>query len=267
MKPQAGGPGWSDLPKRLISAALMLLIGGVEIWLGGAPFAALVLLLSSVMMWELATITARGGKSEALSLALLMGLSMVGSVSVSLFPGIVLLIFPALGLVLTPRIEKPLAALIALAIALAGYGLMNLRDVSGDFAILWLVGVVIASDVLGYFAGRLVGGPKFWPAISPKKTWSGTIAGLMGAAGVGAVFVWLSEAPAGLIVLSMFAAFAGQMGDICESLIKRRTGVKDSSNLIPGHGGVMDRFDALTGSAVLLVVLSFWVELPLPAGR
>jgi phosphatidate cytidylyltransferase len=93
---------------------------------------------------------------------------------------------------------------------------------------------VIASDVLGYFAGRILGGPKFWPRVSPKKTWSGTVAGWVGAAGVG-----LGSGPRGLgsaalVWVSPLVAFAGQMGDIAESAIKRRAGVKDSLEPDPG---------------------------------
>ena len=121
--------------------------------------------------------------------------------------------------------------------------------------ILWLVAVVVASDVLGYFAGRMLGGPKFWPAISPKKTWSGTVAGWIGAALVGLVVVLTTGAGWALVPLSALVAFAGQMGDIAESWVKRRAGVKDASALIPGHGGVLDRFDALIGAVVLVMAL------------
>jgi phosphatidate cytidylyltransferase len=125
---------------------------------------------------------------------------------------------------------------------------------------------VVVSDVMGYFAGRILGGPKFWPAISPKKTWSGTIAGWAGAIGVGILFWAMGYAPGGIVILSPLVGFAGQMGDIAESWIKRRTGVKDSSDLIPGHGGFMDRFDAMTGAVVLVMLLSLVVALPLPSG-
>jgi phosphatidate cytidylyltransferase len=132
---------------------------------------------------------------------------------------------------------------------------------------LWLIGIVIVSDVMGYFAGRSLGGPKFWPAISPKKTWSGTIAGWVGAALVGLGFVLFGTAGWGLVILSPMVAFAGQMGDIAESWIKRRTGVKDSSNLIPGHGGVLDRFDALIAAVVLVMLLGLIMPLPLSSGN
>ena len=136
------------------------------------------------------------------------------------------------------------------AILLAGAALIWLRcQPQGLVLTLWLLAVVIASDIMGYFAGRLLGGPKFWPRVSPKKTWSGTIAGWIGALIVG----WAFSGTLGSVVIlfSPIVAFAGQMGDIAESAIKRRAGVKDSSNLIPGHGGVLDRFDAVIFSALI----------------
>ncbi len=100
----------------------------------------------------------------------------------------------------------------------------------------------------------LYGGPKFWPKVSPKKTWSGTVAGWVGAGLIGWGFVGVEGAGLGLIGVSVSLAMAAQMGDIAESAIKRKMGVKDSSALIPGHGGVMDRFDGMVGAAVLLLV-------------
>jgi phosphatidate cytidylyltransferase len=145
---------------------------------------------------------------------------------------------------------------------LAGYGLIDLRETGGTTVILWLVAVVVASDVLGYFAGRMLGGPKFWERVSPKKTWSGTVAGWIGAAVVGLVMVLAAGASWLLVPLSAVVAFAGQMGDIAESWVKRRAGVKDASNLIPGHGGVLDRFDALIGAVVVVLALGLVAPVP-----
>ena len=152
---------------------------------------------------------------------------------------------------------------LGVALLIAGQGLLALRfSPSGLVAVLWLILVVVASDTCGYFVGRILGGPKFWPRLSPKKTWSGTIAGWLGAALVGAVFWAAGVAGAGLILVSPLVAFAGQMGDITESWAKRRAGVKDASNLIPGHGGVLDRFDALIGATLAMMVLRFAHLLP-----
>lgn len=263
--PGAQGAGrWHDLRRRLVSAAVMIAVGAVELWLGGPPFAGLVILLTAGMVWELAHITAPPRNRTAWVMAALAGVSLLVTFLDRAPILTALLLLPALALSLTPRRDRRLAAAWAVALMVAGYGLVSLREVAGTGAVLWLILVVVASDVLGYFAGRLIGGPKFWPSLSPKKTWAGTVAGWIGAAGIGAGFVWAGQASPLLILLSPVVALAGQMGDIGESWLKRRAGVKDASNLIPGHGGLLDRFDALTGAVVAVMALGLVMNLPLP---
>lgn len=252
--PPAAGK-WSDLRTRLLSAILMIAVGAVEIWLGGLAFAALVVVLTGVMIWELATMTAPSQRRSPMTLAAAAALALVTALVLRSEVAVLFLVLPSVALFLTPRRDRRLAGGYALAIMLAGYGLIELRSVGGTQVILWLVAVVVASDVLGYFAGRMLGGPKFWPAVSPKKTWSGTVAGWIGSAVVGLVVVLALGASWLLVPLSALVAFAGQLGDIAESWVKRRAGVKDASNLIPGHGGVLDRFDALIGAVVLVMLL------------
>lgn len=251
---------WGDLPARTASAVVMLAVGAVDIWLGGAWFFALVLLLTGAMIWELARLTAPHAKGQAQALGVGAAVALLLSVWVPY--GAVFLALPALAFALTPRKDQTISAVYAAAILLSGYGLYHMRDALGMTPILWLLAVVIASDVAGYFAGRSFGGPKFWPAISPKKTWSGTIAGWIGAALVGVAFYTAGAASFGVILLSPLVSFAGQLGDIAESWIKRRAGVKDASNLIPGHGGVLDRFDAIIGAMVFVGVWQLVFALP-----
>jgi phosphatidate cytidylyltransferase len=256
--PQASGK-WADLRTRILSAIVMVLVGAVEIWLGGTAFAALVVVLTGVMIWELATMTAPQRRRSPVTLAVAASLSLVAALLLRTDVAALFLAVPSVALILTPRRDRRLAGAYALAIMLAGYGLIDLRQTGGTTVILWLVAVVVASDVLGYFAGRMLGGPKFWERVSPKKTWSGTIAGWIGAAVVGLVMVLAAGASWLLVPLSALVAFAGQMGDIAESWVKRRAGVKDASNLIPGHGGVLDRFDALIGAVVAVLALGLVV--------
>lgn len=254
----ASGPSarWADLGPRLGSAVLMLVVGAVALWLGGMVFHALVAAIVGLMIWELVRILEPGGgvgRPEALGFS--------GAVAVFVFhanlPGWPELVAVALAVPLLgwrmPRPRGRAFAYLAL-ILFAGLSLMAMRDVHGLAWVLWLVLVVIGSDVAGYFAGRILGGPKFWPAISPKKTWSGTVAGWVMAAALGVAFMGPLGAGAGLVALSVLVAFAGQMGDIAESALKRRADVKDSSNLIPGHGGVFDRFDAMVAAAVAFLL-------------
>jgi phosphatidate cytidylyltransferase len=108
----------------------------------------------------------------------------------------------------------------------------------------------------------MIGGPKLWPRVSPKKTWSGTVAGWVGATVVAILFAGATNAGFGLIGVSIAVSMASQIGDIAESAIKRRSGVKDSSNLIPGHGGLLDRFDGMLGAAVFIVIAGPLIAFP-----
>lgn len=147
-------------------------------------------------------------------------------------------------------------------VLIAGYALAQLRDDFGLIWMLWLALVVIVTDVMGYFAGRFLGGPKFWPRVSPKKTWSGTAAGWIGAAVLGLIFVPLTGAGGMIVLMSVILSMASQGGDIAESALKRWCGVKDSSGLLPGHGGVLDRFDGVLGAALVLLLARIFYGFP-----
>lgn len=139
-------------------------------------------------------------------------------------------------------------------ICLPVFALITLRadPVYGVACVVWLLIVIWSTDTAAFFAGRSIGGPKLAPRFSPKKTWSGAIAGVVCAAAAGAAFAWFAELPGwiGLAVVSAIVSVIGQVGDLIESAFKRRFGVKDSSNLIPGHGGVLDRLDSLVTASV-----------------
>ena len=247
---------WGDLAPRVISAIVMLAIGGLAIWAGGWAFAALAIAVCGLMVWELARMTeGAGGFQASVLLGLLGGLALGLNL---LWPHplmLGLLLMPSVFGLMVARRDPMIYAAYALVIMLTGFALVCLRVNFGIVALAWLLAVVVASDVLGYFAGRILGGPKFWPRVSPKKTWSGTVAGWIGAAIVGLGFWQCGYGSMAILWVSPLVGFAGQMGDIVESAIKRRMGVKDSSGLIPGHGGVMDRFDALAFGAILTMIL------------
>lgn len=236
----------------------MTLVGIAAVWAGGLWFTLLVCALCGLMVWELTRMldpNAPSGKAEGAggtaAVALLVfwlqlsGFWLLGALALS-----VLLFawrFPK---------DRGIAAAYLALILFAGLGLIALRESFGWIWVLWLVMLVIGSDVAGYFAGRLLGGPKLWPRVSPKKTWSGTIAGWGLAVVIGFAFISALGAGAGLVLVSVLVAMAGQAGDIAESAIKRHAGVKDSSNLIPGHGGFMDRFDAMIAAALMMLTFT-----------
>lgn len=241
---------WSDLRARMLSAIVMAAVGAGAIWAGGVVFQLLVVVVAGAMGWELARMLPGKGLSPVAA-GVLSTMAVGIAIQLPAPLGWTLLVAVPVVIALTRKqLAVPSGAYLGV-ILLACTALATLRETAGLGAILWLVGVVIASDVSGYFAGRTLGGPKFWPAISPKKTWSGTIAGWLGAAVVGAGAMQAGVGGWSLLLVSPLVAFAGQMGDIAESWFKRRAGVKDSSALLPGHGGFLDRFDALIFAALV----------------
>jgi len=249
---------WDDLKPRVLSAIVMAVVASGAVWAGGYWFMALIAVSCGLMMWELARMVAPAQSSVAVQLGIIAVIAVALSAMLPAFYTAPLLLAPvAVGLGMVKE-RRGLFAPYAFVILLAGYGFIYLRQDLGLNWMLWLLLVVVASDICGYAAGRLLGGPKFWPAISPKKTWSGTIAGWVGAGLIGMAF----QPTVAIVLVSILVAFAAQMGDIAESAIKRKTGIKDSSNLIPGHGGFMDRFDGMLGASVIVVLLVVLTDFP-----
>src|ERR1700745_2734065 len=118
--------------------------------------------------------------------------------------------------------------------------------------------VIWVTDIGAYFAGRGIGGPKLWPRVSPKKTWAGAIGGFVASLAVAAGFAAFDLGKTGpLCVLGVVRSVLSQLGDLFESAVKRRFGVKDSSQIIPGHGGLLDRLDGFVAAVVLAAILGF----------
>jgi len=136
---------------------------------------------------------------------------------------------------------------------LPALALLWIRDRSpiGIELLMWVFITTWSVDIGAYFAGRGIGGPRLAPAISPNKTWAGLIGGMAAAAVFGGLWAWLLELPSILIWLTLPFALGAQVGDLFESWLKRRAGVKDSGNWLPGHGGALDRLDGLVVVAVL----------------
>ena len=133
--------------------------------------------------------------------------------------------------------------------------LVRLDRIEGFAALTLVLLVVWVTDIGGYFAGRGIGGPKLWPRVSPKKTWAGAIGGFVASLVVAAGFVLFGLGKVGpLLLLGAVLSVASQLGDLFESAVKRRFGVKDSSQLIPGHGGLMDRLDGFVAAVVVAAI-------------
>jgi phosphatidate cytidylyltransferase len=170
------------------------------------------------------------------------------------------LVVLALGLVAVafratePRIWAVAGFLYAAAAQVASV-LVRLDQAKGLSALILVLLVVWATDIGGYFAGRAIGGPKLWPRVSPKKTWAGAIGGFVASL---LIAIGFSASDLGktlpLVILAAMLSVAAQLGDLFESAIKRRFGVKDSGHIIPGHGGVMDRLDGFVAAIVLAAI-------------
>lgn len=258
----AGRPR-SELRTRILSAAVLAPVMLAGVVLGGVAFAAVMLAVAAIAFWEWSAMTAAGAPLPARLAALILVLGGLGALAagqVAWAIGLVALpaaLAIAAGFKNTPLMWMGLGMVYAAAPVAA---LIVLRDAapSGLLAIVYLLAVVWATDIAAYFGGRSFGGPKLWPRVSPKKTWSGALSGLAAAmlAG-GATFLVAQpgEALRGLALAAPISA-AAQAGDLLESAVKRHAGVKDSGHLIPGHGGILDRLDGLFAAAVLAWLLA-----------
>jgi phosphatidate cytidylyltransferase len=134
-------------------------------------------------------------------------------------------------------------------------------------AVVFLIVIIIAADTAAFVSGRLLGGPKLWPRVSPNKTWAGLIGAVVASAVVGACFWFFVKGASPLWLAGMAAVlgFVSQIGDLVESALKRRFGVKDTSHLIPGHGGIMDRVDGLVAAASAAGLIGMAINVHLPA--
>ncbi len=255
---------WSDLRTRINSAIALMLIALLALWGGSFTFGIFIAIVGGIMQWELSRICAPRTPLlpflYGLVSCLLAGMALVPSL-ISLsdlsIPNISLLAFVAIACIAVmarfQNRERFYYFVYSICIILTCWGCIILfRNTA---VIVLLIAIVISVDVAGYFVGKIVGGKKFWPAISPKKTWSGIIGGWVAAFIVAIIIAQMANIYTFLIIASPLIAFSAQLGDIAESALKRRAGVKDSSNLIPGHGGFLDRFDGVIGGATGLILI------------
>jgi phosphatidate cytidylyltransferase len=264
-------PGNRDLLLRVGSALVLAPLAIGTAYLGGWPFALFWSLAAIGVFWEWSALVAGserrsvvmvGGAALIVSLALAAGGRLMGATVVTV-----------LGIIATAPIAPAqyrgwAAAGVPYAGAI-GIAPIALRADSehGFVAMMFLFAIVWTTDIVAYFLGRLIGGPKLLPRVSPKKTWSGAIGGLV-AAVLAAIAVAKVAGLSGLYSIALVAALlstVAQAGDLFESRLKRRFGAKDSSHLIPGHGGLMDRLDGFVlaaAAAAMIGVLRGGVEAP-----
>lgn len=240
----------------MLSALVLAPLVLFAVWIGGWPFALLLAVTASLVMWEWSGIVRGSGVGPRT--VLICGVCSVPVILVAAgLPELAALavVFAAASAHLLTRADDP-GRLMGAGVAYACLPAMALVLLRGDpvlglAAIAYLVAIVWGTDIGGYFAGRWFGGPKLWPAVSPKKTWSGSIGSLLAAiAAAGATLAAFGLLSFWPVILAAGLSMVSQAGDLAESALKRRFGVKDASNLIPGHGGVMDRIDGLAAAAL-----------------
>ncbi len=251
---------WAGLGRRVVTGGIAAVLGFWIMWLGGHPFHVLLAVVAGLMIWEVARMA--GVADISVACGILGGLALLLVATHPTACMLPLLLVPAAIGLARLKGGRAIHALYSTAILVAAYGLAVQRDDHGFVWVVWLALVVVVADIMGYFAGKAIGGPRLWPGVSPGKTWSGTVAGWAGAALVGAAFAMLANAGPELVGMSVLAAAAGQAGDMAESALKRRAGVKDVSGLMPGHGGVCDRFDSMLGASLFVLAAGQVFDFP-----
>ena len=237
----------------LAPSAIVLAYAGGWLWAGLVMLASIGLYVEWLMVVGAVRekpVVATGGVALALS-----GLCLAsGRIDAALIVSAIGLAAVAL-LSPPPRRWSAAGCLYAVAAEIASI-LVRLDQAYGFVALVLILLVVWATDIGGFFAGRTFGGPKLWPRVSPKKTWAGAAGGFLVSLAVSAGFAALGLAKTGpILLLGAALSIASQLGDLLESAVKRRFGVKDSSQLIPGHGGLMDRLDGFVAAVVFAAIL------------
>jgi phosphatidate cytidylyltransferase len=251
----------SDLRAR-IGAAIVLMIAALgAAWLGGYWFAGFWLIAAVLVDWEWQTLI--GGPRRALrALCGAVGLFFAARFAIDGFAALAVAALAvgaagaglAGGAGLASRLMTGAGVFYSGAM-LASVCLLRASWRDGLYSIIWLFAVVWGADVMAYFGGRLIGGPKLWPRVSPGKTWAGFVVGVLSGAIGGLVAARATNSVPALFGVGLVAAVVAQAGDLFESALKRRFGVKDSSHLIPGHGGLMDRLDGFIAAALFAALL------------
>lgn len=255
----------TELRMRVLSALVLAPVVLGIVWFGSWPFAILIALASIAMSFELTNLMPGLSPTQRMLLAStafgVVAFSALGGPFVALIIALVCLTFGMMiagftgSSAIIPSLAFAYPYIVLPAVSLVW---LRMDPELGRLVIFWLLFTVWATDTFAYFAGRGFGGPKLVPSLSPNKTWAGLIGGMVGAAIVGVVTaIWFDlGSPVLLGLVSASLAVVAQGGDILESALKRRAGVKDSGKLIPGHGGILDRVDGLVTAAIAAGVIA-----------
>ncbi len=247
--------GSRNLLTRVIAALVLAPLAIAIAWAGGPLWVALVTLASIGLYVEWLMIVGAG--QERLTVAAGTTALVVSGVCLALghheYSLIVLVIGTAAVAVVSQRLRSwSVIGFCYAAAAEFASALVRLDGTYGFIALIFVMLIVWVTDIGGYFAGRGIGGPKLWSRVSPKKTWAGAVGGFVASLAVAAGFAAFDFGKmAPLLLLGALLSVVSQLGDLFESAVKRRFGVKDSSQIIPGHGGLLDRLDGFVAAIVL----------------
>lgn len=256
--PSQDGARSSELTARIVSSIILAPLILAAVWYGGWALAILAAAAGAILIYEWLTVTGHDPRKIVSALAIaavVVGILAAGLPAMLL--GIAIIAVAAIVLFAVTR-DVWLGGGVIYA-ALMAISILAIRSdvLWGLVGVVFVLAVVWATDVAAYVAGRAIGGPKLWPSVSPKKTWAGAIGGLVAAEIAGLLVAAIAGAQPGLVVglVAIVLSIACQAGDLFESAVKRRFGVKDASRLIPGHGGLLDRVDGLTFAAPVAVLI------------
>lgn len=251
----------ADLRHRTLSALVLGAVALAAAVAGGLPFAVLWTAAGIAMLWEWGALASIDNRRIWLAIG---SAGLAGAVALLLFSDPHLgyslaMLGAAAGAFAAPR-QSGWAVSGILVAAAAAIPVVALRGEGhlGLVAVLFLCAIVWATDICAYFTGRLIGGAKLWPAVSPNKTWSGSIGGTVAGVAAGLIVAAIAGLPhlLPLALLGFVLSVAAQAGDLAESAIKRHFGVKDAGRLIPGHGGLLDRLDGFTAAALIALLVA-----------
>jgi len=251
--------GSSNLFMRVIAALVLAPLTIAIAWAGGWLWACLVIAAGALLYFEWLMIV--GASRNRVVAAVGIAALVIAGLCLAAGRMDVTLAVLAAGLVLLALLARDqrvwvTSGLVYAAAALVASVLVRLDAGFGFLALIFVLLVVWVTDIGGYFAGRGIGGPKLWPRVSPKKTWAGAIGGLVLSLVVAAAFALLGFGKLiPLLLLGTVLSIVSQLGDLFESAVKRRFGVKDSSQIIPGHGGLLDRLDGFVAAIVVAALI------------
>jgi phosphatidate cytidylyltransferase len=261
--------GSRNLLLRIISAAVLVPIVLATAYVGGWPFLLLCGLAAGGILWEWTRlVTGRSeprllaaGAAALLAALVLVDLDAPAAASAAILAGAVLAGLLALrgqfGQGAATRMLWAGGGVVYAGVGLLAPALLRRDPALGLHAFLFLAAVVWMTDIFAYSAGRIAGGPLLWPRVSPNKTWAGAIGGFAGGVAGGTLVAYASGCGnvAALGVIALVLSASAQAGDLLESAVKRRFGAKDASQLIPGHGGLMDRLDGFLIAALAALLI------------